>query len=75
MLEMENGAIPFCTVLRVSSVWVLDAQTMTVAAKAVKVQQVLDDGLLVSGLQSGDEVVSAGAHALTPGQTVKRFNQ
>lgn len=56
-----------------SAVWVLDAQAMAVVAKPVQVVQVLDDGLLVSGLQQGDEVVSAGAHALTPGQVVKRF--
>lgn len=58
-----------------SAVWVLDAQTMAVAAKPVQVVQVLDDGLLVSGLQQGDEVVSAGVHALAPGQVVKRFVQ
>ena len=45
---------------------------MAVVAKPVQVVQVLDDGLLVSGLQPGDEVVSAGVHALTPGQVVKR---
>ncbi|UFS56867.1 efflux RND transporter periplasmic adaptor subunit [Comamonadaceae bacterium M7527] len=56
-----------------SAVWVLEPQAMTVLAKPVQVVQVLDDGLLVSGLQQGDEVVSAGAHALTPGQVVKRF--
>lgn len=56
-----------------SAVWVLDVQTMAVVAKPVQVVQVVDDGLLVSGLQQGDEVVSAGAHALTPGQVVKRF--
>ena len=56
-----------------SAVWVLDAKAMAVVAKPVQVVQVLDDGLLVSGLQPGDEVVSAGVHALTPGQVVKRF--
>ncbi|MEZ7834993.1 MAG: efflux RND transporter periplasmic adaptor subunit [Burkholderiaceae bacterium] len=56
-----------------SSVWVLNPETMRVVATAVTVVQVLNDGLLVSGLQAGQEVVSAGAHALTPNQVVKRY--
>jgi RND family efflux transporter MFP subunit len=56
-----------------SSVWVLNPETMRVVATAVTVVQVLNDGLLVSGLQAGQEVVSAGTHALTPNQVVKRY--
>jgi multidrug efflux system membrane fusion protein len=57
----------------VSSVWVLHPESMRVVATPVTVVQVLNDGLLVSGLQAGQEVVSAGAHALTPDQVVKRY--
>jgi membrane fusion protein, multidrug efflux system len=57
-----------------SSVWVLDTNTMQVVATPVRVVKVVDDGLLVSGLRAGQEVVSVGGHALTPQQVVKRLS-
>ena len=54
-----------------SAVWVLDEANMTVDLKPVQVATV--DGNLVvisGGLQTGQKVVSAGVHVLTPGQKV-----
>lgn len=57
-----------------SAVWLLDTQTMTVKSQAVKVLTA-DDNLAVigSGLQPGDQVVSAGVHVLAPGQKVSLY--
>lgn len=67
------------TALRVeggqTSVWVLDATTMTVKSQPVEVQTADgNDAVIQSGLQPGDEVVVAGVHALTPGQKVTRYS-
>lgn len=57
-----------------SSVWLLDAQTMTVKPQAVTVAGAEGNTVLISaGLQPGQEVVTAGVHVLTPGQKVKRY--
>ena len=66
------------TALRVeggkTSVWVLDAQSMTVKAQAVEVETADgNDAVIRSGLQPGDEVVVAGVHVLSPGQKVMRY--
>ncbi len=57
-----------------SAVWVFDAANGTVAARTVQVAG-LDgnEALIVSGLQPGEEVVSAGVHMLTQGQRVVRY--
>jgi len=55
-------------------VWVLDAGSMTVRAQAVEVAGA--DGnqaLLLSGLEDGAEVVTAGVHVLSEGQKVTRY--
>jgi len=67
------------TALRVeggkTSVWVLDAATMTVKPQTVEVETADgNDAVIRSGLQAGDEVVVAGVHALTPGQKVTRYS-
>lgn len=65
-LRVEGGA---------TSVWVLDANTMTVRSQAVEVQTADgNDAVIRSGLQNGDEVVVAGVHALSPGQKVTRYS-
>ena len=54
-----------------SAVWVLDEANMTVDLKPVQVATV--DGnevVITAGLQTGQKVVSAGVHVLTPGQKV-----
>lgn len=57
-----------------STVWLLDAATMTVQAQPVTVAGAEGRQVLVSGgLAAGQEVVTAGVHALTQGQKVKRY--
>lgn len=59
-----------------SSVWLLDAQSMTVRAQPVEVAGADTNMVLISaGLAPGQEVVTAGVHVLTPGQTVKRYQE
>jgi membrane fusion protein, multidrug efflux system len=57
-----------------SAVWVFDPSAGVVRARTVQVAG-LDGNLAViaGGLQPGDEVVSAGVHVLTEGQTVVRY--
>ncbi|MBO9688072.1 MAG: efflux RND transporter periplasmic adaptor subunit [Mitsuaria chitosanitabida] len=56
-----------------SAVLLLDGKTMTVSPKPVTVVGAEGNELIVQGLASGMEVVTAGGHVLTPGQKVKRF--
>jgi len=56
-----------------SAVLLLDGKTMTVQPKPVQVVGAEGNDLIVQGLSPGMEVVTAGAHVLTPGQKVKRF--
>lgn len=57
-----------------SVVWVLDGKTMTVRPQPVITAEVSGNLVLVArGLQPGQEIVTAGAHVLTPGQKVKRL--
>jgi multidrug efflux pump subunit AcrA (membrane-fusion protein) len=57
-----------------TAVWLVDKTTMT-----VKVQPVVVDGadgnavVISSGLNPGQTVVTAGVHALSPGQKVKFY--
>lgn len=56
-------------------VWLFDPASMTVNTQAVEVGSV--DGnevVIVSGLQAGQQVVSAGVHVLSPGQKVTVYN-
>ncbi|TAL21265.1 MAG: efflux RND transporter periplasmic adaptor subunit, partial [Aquabacterium sp.] len=51
-----------------SFVWVLDPSAMTVSKQPVSVAGVSGDGVLIgSGLQRGQEIVTAGVHVLQPG--------
>ena len=78
-LPQQAGVVklPLAAVLQQSgktSVWVLDAATMTV--KPVPVQVAGADGnevVIAAGLNPGQEVVVAGVHVLNPGQKVKRY--
>lgn len=57
-----------------TSVWVVDKSTMTVRPAPVVVAGAQgNDVLISSGLSAGQEVVTAGAHVLAPGQKVKFF--
>ncbi|MCX7170531.1 MAG: efflux RND transporter periplasmic adaptor subunit [Proteobacteria bacterium] len=53
-------------------VWVVDRASATVKPVAVKMGQSTNDGVtIVSGLNTGDLVVTAGANLLLPGQKVR----
>lgn len=57
-----------------SYVWVLDKSTMKVREQSVVVLRPEGDNLVLdSGLKTGDTVVTAGAHVLTPGQQVSLY--
>lgn len=64
-LRQEAGA---------TSVWLLDASSMTVHAKTIEVSAADGNEVVVtSGLQKGDQVVTSGVHVLTAGQKVSLF--
>ena len=57
-----------------SYVWVLDKATMKVREQPVVVLRPEGDNLVLDGgLKTGDTVVTAGAHVLTPGQQVSLY--
>lgn len=57
-----------------SVVWVLDPRSMTVQPQPVVTADVLGNVVVIAqGLKAGQEVVTAGAHVLQPGQKVRRF--
>ena len=57
-----------------SYVWVLDKSTMKVREQPVVVLRPEGDNLVLDGgLKTGDTVVTAGAHVLTPGQQVSLY--
>lgn len=58
-----------------SSVWLLDAKSMTVKRQPVITAEVSGNLVLVArGLEAGQEIVTAGVHVLSPGQKVKRLS-
>lgn len=57
-----------------TSVWVVDPATMTVRAQPVEVAGADGNAVVIgSGLQAGQHVVTAGVHALGPGQKVRFY--
>jgi RND family efflux transporter MFP subunit len=57
---------------RQPAVWIVDPKNGTVSARTVEVRAFDSDRVVVaSGLTSGDIVVTAGVHALRPGQKVR----
>jgi len=59
-----------------SIVWVLDGASMTVKPQPVYTADVTGNVILVAkGLQPGQEIITAGAHVLSPGQKVKRYQE
>jgi len=54
-----------------TGVWVLDGATSTVRFQPVKLVRVTSETAVVSGLSSGDPVVSLGAHLLRDGARVR----
>ena len=58
-----------------TGVWVLDGATSTVKFRPVKLVRVTSETAVVSGLSSGDSVVSLGAHLLQEGARVRTASQ
>ena len=57
-----------------TAVWALDASSMTVQPQVVQIATADGNAVVIAaGLRAGQEVVSAGAHVLTPGQKVQRY--
>ena len=55
-------------------VWLFDSEKGTVSIQMVSIGMVKQHNILVlSGLKVGDEIVTAGAHLLHEGMTVRRF--
>ncbi|MBH2010763.1 MAG: efflux RND transporter periplasmic adaptor subunit [Xanthomonadaceae bacterium] len=53
-----------------TTVWVLDKAAMTVRPQVIQVATADGNEVVVSGLEPGMQVVSAGVHVLSPGQKV-----
>jgi RND family efflux transporter MFP subunit len=56
---------------RKTGVWVLDSATSTVRFRPVKLVRVSGETAVISGLSSGDPIVSLGAHLLQEGARVR----
>jgi RND family efflux transporter MFP subunit len=55
-----------------AGVWVVDAQSGKVSLRNVEVGQYRENGVtIISGLNTGEYVVTAGVHKLIPGQVVR----
>lgn len=60
---------------RKTGVWVLDSATSTVRFRPVKLVRVSEDTAVISGLNSGDPIVSLGAHLLQEGARVRTASE
>lgn len=56
-------------------VWLIDQDTMQVTEHPVTVKSFTERGLLVSGLNSGDRIATAGVNTLSSGQKVRLSDQ
>jgi multidrug efflux pump subunit AcrA (membrane-fusion protein) len=54
-----------------TGVWVFDSDTSTVHLRPIKLVRMTSETAVVSGLSSGDPVVSLGAHLLQEGARVR----
>jgi RND family efflux transporter MFP subunit len=58
-----------------TGLWVLDSATSTVHFRTVKLVPVTSETAVISGLSSGDQVVSLGAHLLQDGARVRTASE
>ncbi len=58
-----------------TGVWVFDSATSTVRFQSVRLVRVTSETAVVSGLNSGDPIVSLGAHLLQEGARVRTASQ
>jgi RND family efflux transporter MFP subunit len=58
------------------AVWIVDSSTLTVSAREVEVLRYDSDFVIIgAGLADGEVVVTAGVHALQPGQQVRLLGE
>jgi multidrug efflux pump subunit AcrA (membrane-fusion protein) len=79
MLESKGIALP-ATALTIMdnqpAVWVVDPSSLQVSLRTVELQQEASSSIVVSkGLEPGELVVTAGVHALRPGQKVRLLGE
>ena len=60
---------------RETGVWVLDSATSTVRFRPVKLVRLSGESAVISGLSSGDPIVSLGAHLLQEGARVRTASE
>jgi multidrug efflux pump subunit AcrA (membrane-fusion protein) len=60
---------------RKTGVWVLDSATSTVHFRPVKLVRVTGETAVISGLSSGDPIISLGAHLLQEGARVRTASE
>src|SRR5437773_5066696 len=60
---------------RKTGVWVLDRATSTVHFRPVKLVRLSGETAVISGLSSGDPIVSLGAHLLQEGSRVRTASE
>jgi multidrug efflux pump subunit AcrA (membrane-fusion protein) len=60
---------------RKTGVWVVDSATSTVRFRPVKIVRVSSESAVISGLSSGDPIVSLGAHLLQEGARVRTASE
>lgn len=58
-----------------TGVWILDSTTSTVRFRPVKLVRVTSESAVISGVNSGDPVVSLGAHLLQEGARVRTASE
>ena len=58
-----------------TGVWVLDSITSTVHFRAIKLVRVTSEAAVISGLSSGDPIVSLGAQLLHADERVKAASE
>src|SRR5271166_1577796 len=69
---IELPATALTTVDNQPAVWVVDSKTMQVALRTVELDRHASSSVVVSkGVEPGELVVTAGVHALRPGQKVR----
>ena len=58
------------------AVWVVDPKSLQVSSRTVELQRHASSSIIVSkGVEPGELVVSAGVHALRPGQKVRLLGE
>jgi RND family efflux transporter MFP subunit len=70
--------VPLAAVLddgRTTGVWVFDSATSTVRFQPIKLLRVTSETAVISGSNSGDQIVSLGAHLLHEGAPVKTASE